>query len=253
MHRSRAACSCCGRRSTASRALDGEFLNPLASTVSAKALEIVKQTFPMRPTMENMVGAAALTRAVDNLADMLADPEYAHDFALAGCAQRTCGADAAGMAIESATIAVSRSRPAHSGAVSRAAQDLRRPGGDCDRERALFKELESRNRDLTDCLSSRLQQRYSAGYQPVTNRCSAGLRSLQRLIAAMPRQRASSLRFDGNDPFSSIANLNPEEPMPGVTRFQAPSPRHRGHASGILPAALRRFPMCCRIALTINR
>src|SRR5882672_9662411 len=38
----------------------------------------------MRPTMGNMLGRAALTRAVDNLPDMLADPDYSRDFAMAG-------------------------------------------------------------------------------------------------------------------------------------------------------------------------
>ncbi len=75
----------CGADNSVAARFDGELLHPLAyHGFSPEALEIVARSFPMRPTMENMLGRAAFTRAVDNLPDMLADPEYSRDYAMAG-------------------------------------------------------------------------------------------------------------------------------------------------------------------------
>ncbi len=75
----------CGADHSVAARFDGELLHPIAyHGFSPEALEIVARSFPMRPTMGNMLGRAALTRAVDNLPDMLADPDYSRDFAMAG-------------------------------------------------------------------------------------------------------------------------------------------------------------------------
>ena len=64
---------------------DGELLHPFAfHGFSPEALAIVERTFPMRPSMQNMLGRATLMRRVDNLPDMLADPSYSRAFAEAG-------------------------------------------------------------------------------------------------------------------------------------------------------------------------
>jgi PAS domain S-box-containing protein len=81
----RSAVRLCGADHSVAARFDGELLHPIAyHGFSPEALEIVARSFPMRPTMGNMLGRAALTRAVDNLPDMLADPEYSRDFAMAG-------------------------------------------------------------------------------------------------------------------------------------------------------------------------
>ena len=81
----RSAVRLCGADHSVAARFDGELLHPLAyHGFSPEALEIVARSFPMRPTMENMLGRAAFTRAVDNLPDMLADPEYSRDYAMAG-------------------------------------------------------------------------------------------------------------------------------------------------------------------------
>jgi two-component system, NtrC family, sensor kinase len=75
---------CSADHSVAAR-FDGELLYPLASYgFSPEARAIVERSFPMRPTMENMLGRATVKQAVDNLPDMLADPEYSRDYAIAG-------------------------------------------------------------------------------------------------------------------------------------------------------------------------
>jgi signal transduction histidine kinase len=64
---------------------DGEMLHPLAfHGFSPKALEFAKRMFPMAPSRVNMLGRCALTREVVVIADMLADPDYAHDYAMVG-------------------------------------------------------------------------------------------------------------------------------------------------------------------------
>jgi len=81
----RSAVRLCGAENSVAARFDGELLHPLAyHGFSPEALEFAARSFPMRPTMENMLGRAALTRAVDNLPDMLADPEYSRDYAMAG-------------------------------------------------------------------------------------------------------------------------------------------------------------------------
>ncbi len=81
----RSAVRLCGADNSVAARFDGELLHPLAyHGFSPEALEFAARSFPMRPTMENMLGRAALTRAVDNLPDMLADPEYSRDYAIAG-------------------------------------------------------------------------------------------------------------------------------------------------------------------------
>jgi signal transduction histidine kinase len=81
----RSAVRLCGADHSIAARFDGEMLYPLASYgFSPEARAIIERSFPMRPTMENMLGRATVKRAVDNLPDMLADPEYSRDYAMAG-------------------------------------------------------------------------------------------------------------------------------------------------------------------------
>jgi GAF domain-containing protein/anti-sigma regulatory factor (Ser/Thr protein kinase) len=64
---------------------DGEMLHPLAfHGFTAEGLEAANRMFPMPPSRINMLGRAALSRSVIRVPDMLADPEYSHEYALAG-------------------------------------------------------------------------------------------------------------------------------------------------------------------------
>jgi two-component system, NtrC family, sensor kinase len=81
----RSAVRLCGADNSIAARFDGELLHPLAyHGFSPEALNFTARSFPMRPSMENMLGRAAFTRAVNNLPDMLADPDYSRDFAMAG-------------------------------------------------------------------------------------------------------------------------------------------------------------------------
>jgi len=81
----RSAVRLCGANHSVAARFDGELLHPLAfHGFSPKALDLMKQSFPMRPTSGLALGRTALSRAVVNIPDALADPEYARDFAVAG-------------------------------------------------------------------------------------------------------------------------------------------------------------------------
>jgi len=81
----RSAVRLCGANHSVAARFDGELLHPLAfHGFSPKALDLMKQSFPMRPTPGLALGRPALSRAVVNIPDALADPEYARDFAVAG-------------------------------------------------------------------------------------------------------------------------------------------------------------------------
>ena len=75
---------CGGEHSVAAR-FDGEQLHALAfHGFSPGAMHVAARMFPMRPGMQNLTGRAVLQRDVVVIPDMLADPDYSHEFAMAG-------------------------------------------------------------------------------------------------------------------------------------------------------------------------
>jgi len=81
----RSAVRLCGANHGIAARFDGELLHPLAHHgFSPDALKIVERAYPRRPSLDDMLGRAALKRAVDNLPDMLVDPTYSRDYAIAG-------------------------------------------------------------------------------------------------------------------------------------------------------------------------
>ena len=134
---------------------DGELIHVgAAHGLSPEGIEARRQSYPMPPSRGGATSRAVLSRAVVYMPNIREDHEYTLQ-ALAEAAtvlERPCSAD------------VARRQPDRGGyghggrgwsilaEADRAARDLRRPGGDRDRERPPVQELETRNRDLTETL-----------------------------------------------------------------------------------------------------
>jgi two-component system NtrC family sensor kinase len=63
---------------------DGERLHLAAHDVTADVLEVLRRAYPMRPSRSQASGRAILNRAAAEIRDVLEDPEYQHDMAVAG-------------------------------------------------------------------------------------------------------------------------------------------------------------------------
>ena len=115
----RSAVRLCGADHSIAARFDGEMLYPLASYgFSPEARAIIERSFPMRPTMENMLGRATVKRAVDNLPDMLADPEYSRDYAMAAAGGAGWPCPCCAMGSSSGPLPSPAPRPARSRIIS---------------------------------------------------------------------------------------------------------------------------------------
>ena len=71
---------------------DGELIHWVSSDrYAANAVEILRSTYPMRPSLSQVSGRVVLTKAIVRMEDALADPDYDHRFARAGGWRRMLG------------------------------------------------------------------------------------------------------------------------------------------------------------------
>src|SRR2546430_37142 len=64
---------------------DGELTHVVAvHNYTPEALAAVQRMYPMRPSRQQLTGRAILSRTIAHVPDVLSDPEYAPDIALAG-------------------------------------------------------------------------------------------------------------------------------------------------------------------------
>src|SRR5262249_2837258 len=82
----RSAVRLCGGLYGAVNMFDGEMtLYPSANYNSTpQAMAAVQRTYPARPSRQQLIGRAVLSRTAAQIPDVLNDPEYAPDIALAG-------------------------------------------------------------------------------------------------------------------------------------------------------------------------
>jgi GAF domain-containing protein len=74
----------CGARVGHLFRFDGELLYLVAGTSTPAYDDLVQRLYPMRPSQGQVSGRAILSRAVAQIPDVLTDPDYRHDLAVAG-------------------------------------------------------------------------------------------------------------------------------------------------------------------------
>jgi two-component system, NtrC family, sensor kinase len=81
----RSAIKLCGGVIGAVNTFDGELTHVVAvHNYTPEALAVVQRMYPMRPSRHQLSGRAILDQAIVHLPDVLSDPEYAPDIAVAG-------------------------------------------------------------------------------------------------------------------------------------------------------------------------
>ncbi len=181
---------------------DGEMVLPPAATYNytPAAMAAVQRMYPMRPSRQQLTGRAILSRTVVHVPDVLADPEYASDIALAAGWR---GALAAPMLRDGHAVGTILVTRAHAGPFSQRQITLLQTFANqaviAIENVRLFQELRARNRDLNEALD---QQTATAEILRVISRSPTDVQPVFDTIAASAMRlcgAASSLvtTFDG--------------------------------------------------------
>jgi GAF domain-containing protein len=219
---------------------DGKCMLPVAHCGFApEALTILLGKFPLRPAMDTLLARVALKRAVDNLPDMLADPDYDKGYARAGGWR-------SGLAVPMmrdgeliGAIAVSRKEP---GAFPERLVKLLQTFADqaviAIENMRLFTALEARNRDLHVALE---QQTATSELLKVIGRSAFELQPVfetlvENAVRLCEAERGLIFRFDGELLRVAVTqNVSPE-----LRAFFEANPIRLGRNTNSGRAALER-------------
>ena len=232
----RSAVRLCDGLNGAVNMFDGDvILHPAAfHNYTVEALAAVERMYPMRPTRQQLTGRAILSRTVAHVPDVMSDPEYVPDIALAGGWRSAVAAPMLREAHPIGTILVTRME---AGPFSDRQIDLLKTFADqaviAIENVRLFQELEARNRDLTETLEQqtataeilRVISSSPTDVQPVFDTIVA---SAVRLCGA---RMGAVYRFDG-ELMHLVAHRNYSPEVLELLQRMHPRPPQPDQASG---------------------
>ena len=212
---------------------DGEMVHRTTAhhNYTADALAAVERLYPMPPSRQQLTGRAILTRAVAHLPDVLDDPEYRTDIALAGGWRSGLAAPLLREGHPIGTILVTRTQ---AGPFSERQIELLKTFADqaviAIENVRLFQELEARNRDLTEALE---QQTATAEILRVIARSPTELQPIMDAVAESAARLCEAtdvgiFRVDGE----VLRLVVSRGPMPMVLAVGDALPITRGSTSG---------------------
>jgi GAF domain-containing protein len=237
----------CGADHSIVTQFDGDLLHAVAHHgFSPEAKKIIERTFPMRPGPQNIPSRVALSKAVINLPDILADPMYSRDYAMAGGWRSGIGVPMLRDGALIGAIAVSRRKL---GAFPEHMLELLKTFADqaviAIENMRLFKELEIRNRDLTEALE---QQTATSDILRVISQSPRDVKPVFDTIAAAALKlcsvsSAAVMTYDGElIHLVATANVNPEGANAVRGIFPRPPSRDMAATRAILTSSVVAIP-----------
>jgi GAF domain-containing protein len=278
----------CAARFAAVFRFDGEMLHLGAHNFPPDVLEFLQRQYPMHPGYSQASGRTILSRAVVQIPDLLADPEYQHEWALISGWRSILGVPMLHEGVPIGAILINRAEP---GPFPNTQVELLQTFADqaviAIENVRLFAELQTSNRDLTEALDQqtatseilRVISSSPTDVQPVfdtivrsARRLLGGFSATLRLLAGdqMELVAFTTTSGSGDKALRSISQLplaqdpmyaqmvrdcqpgstNDTETDPRVGSMRREAARARGYRSVLLVPMLRRGSVIGAIAVT---